>query len=146
MPLCEKAFEIWHSDIVIAHPRLRTLHCLAKLLNDHLPIYETTHFFKWESADQNFKKRASLQCQCIEHESTIWQLYFTFPFWRQDYHFTWSSSDVATQRTSHLQSKGKTFISWTLSVYWPDPEGSKPRHSCSAVKRSTDWASPAALS
>ena len=33
----------------------------------------------------------------------------------------------------------------TLSVYWPDREGSKPRHTRSAVKRPTDWASPAAF-
>ena len=108
-----------------ARPRLRTLHCLAKLLNDHLPIYDTTHFFKWEFADQNFKKRALLQCQCVEHESTIWQLYFTFPYWRQDCHFTWSSSEprkgpaICKAKAKHLFRS----ILWTLSVYWPDPKG-----------------------
>ena len=102
-----------------ARPRLRTLHCLAKLLNDHLPIYETTDFFKWEFADQNFKKRALLQCQCIEHESTTWQLYFTFPYWRQDCHFTWSSFEprkgpaIRKAKAKHLFRS----ILWTLSVY-----------------------------
>ena len=35
---------------------------------------------------------------------------FTLPYWRQDCHFTWSSGQ-ATQRTSRLQSKDRTFIS-----------------------------------
>ena len=83
-------------------------------MSSHLPIYETTHFFERESDDQNFKKRALLQCQCIEHESTVYlRTVFNVSILETGLSF-YVVIVRATQRTSHLQSKGKTFISQYL--------------------------------
>ena len=49
----------------------------------------------------------------------------------------------ATRRSSRLQCKGSTSISQTLSI--GTAPGIEPATSRSAIKRSTDWANPAAV-
>lgn len=110
----------------IAPPRLRTLHCLAKLLNDHLPIYEITHFFKWIGRSKLRKNALCCSVNVLSMKVLFDDSIFTFPYWRQDCHFT-SSSGRATQRTSPLQSKGRTFISQCPVNVDPDSILAGPR-------------------
>lgn len=101
-----------------AHPRLRTLHCLAKLLNDHLPIYDTTHFFKWEFADQNFKNVLSRK---VQFDNCILR-----------FHTGDRTAILRGHRSSHAKdqpfAKQRQNIYFAVScgpcqLYWPDPKG-----------------------
>ena len=78
-------------------------------------------------------------------ESANWGHYINVSYWRRDRHFTWSSEPregPAACRAKEVPS----FLSYfkTLSI-GPAP-GIEPATSRSAVKRSTDWANPAAAS
>ena len=78
-------------------------------------------------------------------ESANWGHYINVSYWRRDRHFTWSSEP--REGLACCSAKGvPSFLGYfkTLSI-GPAP-GIEPATSRSAVKRSTDWANPAAAS
>ena len=82
----------------------------------------------------------------IQHESTNWGHNLNVSYWRRNRHFTWSSEPrecLAVYREG--QKAVPLFLRYfkTLNIGpapWIDPTTSR-----SSVKRSTDWANPAAV-
>ena len=71
-------------------------------------------------------------------------LYFTSPNGDGDRHFTWSSEPgegPAARRAKEVSS----FLSYFKTPSMGPTLGIEPATSLSAVKRSTDWANPAAV-
>ena len=91
-----------------------------------------------------WKKSTLFECQCIKHESTNCGHYFYVSYWRPDRHFTWSSEPregLAVRRTKEIPS----FLSYFKTLSIGPATGIEPATSRSAVKRSIDWAKPAAV-
>ena len=81
------------------------------------------------------------ECQCIKHESTNWgHSLRLLQDWR-DHHFTWSAEPregLAVFRAKAVPS----FLSYFETLIIGPAPGIVPATSCSAIKRSTDWANP----
>ena len=70
--------------------------------------------------------------------------YFYVSYWRRDRHLTWSSESregLAICRAKAVPS----FLSYSKTLNVGPVAGIEPATSRSAVKRSTDWANPAAV-
>ena len=69
---------------------------------------------------------------------------FSFSNWSLDRHFTWSSK--LPEGLAACSAKGvPSFLSYFKTVSFGPAPGIKPATTRSAVKRSTDWANPAAV-
>ena len=70
--------------------------------------------------------------------------YFYVSYWRRGRHFTWSSEP--REGLTCCSAKGvPSFLNYFKTQSIGPPPAIEPATSLSAVKRSTDWANPAAV-
>ena len=90
------------------------------------------------------KKKCTLSVNVFSTKVLIGDTIFYVSNWRRDRHFTWSSEPregPAAYRAKELPS----FLSYFKTLSFGPALGIEPAISRSAVKRSTDWANPAAV-
>ena len=101
--------------------------------------------YKTPTKFENQKKKCTLfECQCNQHKSSEQGHHFYVSYWRRHCHYTWSSEPregLAICRAKAVPS----FLSYSKTLSVGPVAGIEPATSRSAVKRSTDWANPAAV-